>query len=63
MGTDWADIERMGATARTKGDSLMDNPFLDDARRPADAADDWEAKRETWILGWTLEDAFRRQIP
>ncbi|PZM16785.1 CrpP-related protein [Rhizobium tubonense] len=61
MKTDWADIERMGATARANGNSLTDNPFLSDAKEPASTIADWEARRDTWILGWTLEDAFRRQ--
>lgn len=63
MSTDWADIERMGAKARANGFHLADNPFLSDARDPEDTREDWETKRDTWILGWTLEDAFRRQGP
>ncbi|MGO4564917.1 CrpP-related protein [Rhizobium sp. 2YAF20] len=63
MSTDWADIERMGAKARASGFQLADNPFLSDAGDTEDTREDWETKRDTWILGWTLEDAFRRQGP
>jgi hypothetical protein len=62
MGTDWVEIERMGAAARAKGERLSDNPFLDESRRPLDGSEDWDARRDTWSLGWMLEDAFRHQI-
>jgi hypothetical protein len=55
-------LEKDGARARALGRSQFDNPFLKSENMPAatgHSLEEWNAKRDAWQMGWTIEDAMR----
>ncbi len=57
------DLQKQGALARAAGRSLFDNPYLKSENMPAatgDTIEDYQAKHDAWHLGWTIENAMRR---
>jgi hypothetical protein len=52
-------LQRDGARARALGRTAFDNPYLKPENMPAqtgETEDLWNAKRDAWQMGWTIED-------
>jgi len=57
-------LQELGAEARAKGSSFLENPFLKNEHQPAasgESIDTWQRKHDAWHLGWTAEDIERRR--
>jgi hypothetical protein len=56
------EIQRAGANAKARGESIFDNPYLKSAALPANSGDtpeQWEAKRLNWEIGYRAEELMR----
>jgi hypothetical protein len=55
-------IQKAGAEARARGESMFDNPYLRPEAMPkitGEGIAEWSAKHDAWELGWRAEDLMR----
>lgn len=59
---DLLQIQRNGANAKARGESVFDNPYLRQPALPAysgDTAEEWDTKRLNWEIGYRVEELIR----